>query len=128
MVDGGKGGYGAYGAPGPLIVSFSFRLVQVLISPHPLFPPSPSSYTRLLHLPEDSSQSPFSSPIHPAKMRQKRAKSYRKLMSLYHINFGFRQPYQILVDADMCKAAIDNKMDLYKQLEMVLQGDVKPSE
>ena len=61
-------------------------------------------------------------------MRQKRAKSYRKLMSLYHINFGFRQPYQILVDADMCKAAIDNKMDLHKQLEMVLQGDVKPSE
>ncbi|KAL1705042.1 Fcf1-domain-containing protein, partial [Schizophyllum commune] len=59
-------------------------------------------------------------------MRQKRAKSYRKLMSLYHINFGFRQPYQILVDADMCKAAIDNKMDLHKQLEMVLQGDVKP--
>ncbi|KAL1748903.1 Fcf1-domain-containing protein [Schizophyllum fasciatum] len=59
-------------------------------------------------------------------MRQKRAKSYRKLMSLYHINFGFRQPYQVLVDADMCKAAIDNKMDLHKQLETVLQGDIKP--
>ncbi|TRM65803.1 Fcf1-domain-containing protein [Schizophyllum amplum] len=59
-------------------------------------------------------------------MRQKRAKSYRKLMSLYHINFGFRQPYQVLVDADMCTTAIDNKMELHKQLESVLQGDVKP--
>jgi hypothetical protein len=29
-------------------------------------------------------------------MRQKRAKTYRKLMSLYSLTFGFRQPYQIL--------------------------------
>ena len=30
------------------------------------------------------------------KMRQKRAKAYRKLMSLYSMSFGFRQPYQVL--------------------------------
>lgn len=30
------------------------------------------------------------------KMRQKRAKAYRKLMHLYCQSFGFRQPYQIL--------------------------------
>ena len=29
-------------------------------------------------------------------MRQKRAKAYRKLMALYSLSFGFRQPYQIL--------------------------------
>ena len=29
-------------------------------------------------------------------MRQKRAKAYRKLMNLYSISFGFRQPYQVL--------------------------------
>ena len=29
-------------------------------------------------------------------MRQKRAKAYRKLMSLYCMSFGFRQPYQVL--------------------------------
>jgi len=32
---------------------------------------------------------------HP-NMRQKRAKAYRKLMTLYSISFGFRQPYQVL--------------------------------
>ena len=29
-------------------------------------------------------------------MRQKRAKAYKKLMHLYCMNFGFRQPYQVL--------------------------------
>ncbi|KAJ8580451.1 Fcf1-domain-containing protein, partial [Rhizopogon salebrosus TDB-379] len=59
-------------------------------------------------------------------MRQKRAKTYRKLMHLYSMSFGFRQPYQILVDSEMCKIAIDSKLDLTKQLATVLQGNVKP--
>ena len=29
-------------------------------------------------------------------MRQKRAKAYKKLMAMYELNFGFRQPYQVL--------------------------------
>ena len=80
-------------------------------------------------------------------MRQKRAKAYRKLMSLYCMSFGFRQPYQVLgkygrkhyvmaykansyniVDSEMCKASISHKIDLAKQLGVVLQGTVKPSE
>ncbi|KAJ7139831.1 Fcf1-domain-containing protein [Mycena epipterygia] len=59
-------------------------------------------------------------------MRQKRAKAYRKLMALYSMAFGFRQPYQVLVDSEMCKAATDLKIELAKQLASVLQGDVKP--
>ncbi|KAF5377531.1 hypothetical protein D9615_005249 [Tricholomella constricta] len=59
-------------------------------------------------------------------MRQKRAKAYRKLMSLYSMTFGFRQPYQILIDAEMCKTATDHKIELVKQLGTVLQGEVKP--
>ncbi|KAI0704886.1 Fcf1-domain-containing protein [Cytidiella melzeri] len=59
-------------------------------------------------------------------MRQKRAKAYRKLMSLYAMSFGFRQPYQVLVDSDMCKAAIAHKIELVQQLGVVLQGTVKP--
>ncbi|KAJ6604350.1 Fcf1-domain-containing protein [Mycena vulgaris] len=59
-------------------------------------------------------------------MRQKRAKAYRKLMALYSMSFGFRQPYQVLVDSEMCKAATDSKIELAKQLAAVLQGDVKP--
>ncbi|TFK94286.1 PIN domain-like protein, partial [Polyporus arcularius HHB13444] len=59
-------------------------------------------------------------------MRQKRAKAYRKLMSLYALTFGFRQPYQVLVDSHMCKDAIVRKIDFVKQLGVVLQGTVKP--
>ena len=60
-------------------------------------------------------------------MRQKRAKAYRRLMSLYTMSFGFRQPYQVLVDSEMCKTAAESKTELAKQLSSVLQGDVKPS-
>ncbi|KAI1797803.1 PIN domain-like protein [Ganoderma leucocontextum] len=59
-------------------------------------------------------------------MRQKRAKAYRKLMSLYSMSFGFRQPYQVLVDSHMCKEATTHKIELVKQLGSVLQGTVKP--
>ncbi|KAG1885717.1 Fcf1-domain-containing protein [Suillus subluteus] len=59
-------------------------------------------------------------------MRQKRAKTYRKLMHLYSMSFGFRQPYQILVDSEMCQIAMDAKLDLIKQFSTVLQGNVKP--
>ncbi|KAH6917215.1 PIN domain-like protein [Coprinopsis sp. MPI-PUGE-AT-0042] len=59
-------------------------------------------------------------------MRQKRAKAYRKLMHLYSQFFGFRQPYQLLIDPETCKMAIENKFDLVKQLSTVAQGEVKP--
>ncbi|THH04662.1 hypothetical protein EW145_g5357 [Phellinidium pouzarii] len=59
-------------------------------------------------------------------MRQKRAKAYRKLMHLYCMSFGFRQPYQVLVDAEMCQEAVASKIDLSKQLANVLQASVKP--
>ncbi|KAJ3883067.1 Fcf1-domain-containing protein [Lentinula edodes] len=59
-------------------------------------------------------------------MRQKRAKTYRKLMSLYSMSFGFRQPYQVLVDSELCKTSVDHKIELVKQLGTVLQGEVKP--
>ncbi|TFY66193.1 hypothetical protein EVG20_g4900 [Dentipellis fragilis] len=59
-------------------------------------------------------------------MRQKRAKAYRKLMALYSMSFGFRQPYQVLIDSEMCKMAISQNIDFVKQLGIVLQGMVKP--
>ena len=31
-----------------------------------------------------------------SKMRQKRAKAYKRLMNLYSQNFGFRSPFQVL--------------------------------
>ncbi|KAK1223796.1 hypothetical protein PQX77_013320 [Marasmius sp. AFHP31] len=59
-------------------------------------------------------------------MKQKRAKAYRKLMHLYSMHFGFRKPYQVLVDSEICKEAVSHKLELVKQLGITLQGEVKP--
>ncbi|TVY20564.1 rRNA-processing protein utp23 [Lachnellula arida] len=60
-------------------------------------------------------------------MRGKRSKQYRKLMQQYGLNFGFREPYQVLVDADVLRDADRFKMDLVGGLERTLHGQVKPS-
>ncbi|CUS13156.1 unnamed protein product [Tuber aestivum] len=59
-------------------------------------------------------------------MRGKRSKAYRKLMSQYNISFGFHEPYQVLVDAEILKDSDKFKMDLVGGLERTLQGQVKP--
>ncbi|KAI0004280.1 Fcf1-domain-containing protein [Russula compacta] len=58
-------------------------------------------------------------------MRQNRSKAYRKLMAMYSTSFGFRQPYQVLVDSGMCETAVSQKMDLLTRMESVLVGSVK---
>ncbi|KAI9053449.1 hypothetical protein LZ554_002407 [Drepanopeziza brunnea f. sp. 'monogermtubi'] len=59
-------------------------------------------------------------------MRGKRSKQYRKLMQQYGLAYGFREPYQVLLDADMIKDADKFKMDLVGGLERTLHGEVKP--
>ncbi|KAF2460110.1 Fcf1-domain-containing protein [Lineolata rhizophorae] len=59
-------------------------------------------------------------------MRGKRAKQYRKMMHRYGITFGFREPYQVLIDAQMIQDTARFKMDLVPALERTLQGKVKP--
>jgi hypothetical protein len=61
------------------------------------------------------------------KMRGKRAKQYRKLMHQYGLTFGFREPYQVLLDAEMVQDAVRFKMNLILGLERTLHGQVKPS-
>ncbi|CAI2168228.1 6875_t:CDS:2 [Funneliformis geosporum] len=58
-------------------------------------------------------------------MRPKRTKQYKRLMALYSASFGFREPYQILVDGDFVQTALRYKMDLYKQLCTVMLGNTK---
>ncbi|KAI9806884.1 MAG: hypothetical protein M1833_002542 [Piccolia ochrophora] len=59
-------------------------------------------------------------------MRGKRSKQYRKLIQQYGITFGFREPYQVLVDAEIIKDASRFAMDLIAGLERTLHGTVKP--
>ncbi|KAK5112453.1 hypothetical protein LTR62_004209 [Meristemomyces frigidus] len=59
-------------------------------------------------------------------MRAKRSKTYRKLMQQYGMAFGFREPYQVLVDAPLIRDAARFKMSLGRMLSGVLHGEIKP--
>ncbi|POY71666.1 hypothetical protein BMF94_5361 [Rhodotorula taiwanensis] len=59
-------------------------------------------------------------------MKNKRIKSYRRAMQLYQSSFGFREPYQLLADADFVQSCVTQKMDVMARLHDVLQGAVKP--
>ncbi|KAH7364240.1 putative rRNA-processing protein utp23 [Rhexocercosporidium sp. MPI-PUGE-AT-0058] len=59
-------------------------------------------------------------------MRGKRSKQYRKLMQQYGLSYGFRVPYQVLLDAEMIRDADRFKMDLVGGLERTLHGEIKP--
>ncbi|EPS37297.1 hypothetical protein H072_9078 [Dactylellina haptotyla CBS 200.50] len=69
---------------------------------------------------------PASPPTSRDTMRGKRSKAYRKLMTVYAQSFGFREPYQVLVDPSIIEDASKFKMDLTAGLERTLQGKVKP--
>ncbi|SMN21277.1 similar to Saccharomyces cerevisiae YOR004W UTP23 Essential nucleolar protein that is a component of the SSU (small subunit) processome involved in 40S ribosomal subunit biogenesis [Maudiozyma saulgeensis] len=58
-------------------------------------------------------------------MRQKRAKSYRKQLLVYHHTFKFREPYQIIVDDQIVTTSNDSSFNLTKGLQRTLQAEVK---
>ncbi|KAK2591768.1 hypothetical protein QQS21_010527 [Conoideocrella luteorostrata] len=59
-------------------------------------------------------------------MRGKRSKQYRKLMERFCMTFGFREPYQVLVDAEMVQDSCRFKMELAPALQRTVHGQVKP--
>lgn len=58
-------------------------------------------------------------------MRGKRSKAYRKLLKQFELAFNFRQPYQVLVDADLVRDADRFAIDLPQYLANTLHGEVK---
>lgn len=62
------------------------------------------------------------------KMRQKRAKAYKRVMALYVSAFGFRTPYQVLISDEFLVEAYKQKdVDILKMVGTTVQGEVKPS-
>ncbi|EFW99590.1 protein phosphatase [Grosmannia clavigera kw1407] len=59
------------------------------------------------------------------RMRAKRSKQYKKLVQQFNLHHGFREPYQVLVDADLVRDAQRFTMDLQAGLERTLHGKVK---
>ncbi|EGG10615.1 uncharacterized protein MELLADRAFT_115493 [Melampsora larici-populina 98AG31] len=59
-------------------------------------------------------------------MKTKRTKANRRTMQIYNTVFSFREPYQVIVDADFMITVMTQKIDLVSRLESVLGGKVKP--
>ncbi|KAG0254977.1 hypothetical protein DFQ27_006520 [Actinomortierella ambigua] len=58
-------------------------------------------------------------------MKVKRAKAYKKAMNLYVQSFGFRKPYQVIVDSEFIQVALDQKIDPVYQIPKVLLDSAK---
>lgn len=58
-------------------------------------------------------------------MKIKRYKKAERYMSLYKNNFGFREPYQILLDGTFCQVALSHKVNIQDQLPRYLSGQCK---
>lgn len=52
--------------------------------------------------------------------------AYKKLLHQYELNFGFREPYQVLLDSQILEDAYRFKIDLVGRLQKLLGGQVKP--
>ncbi|KDQ17185.1 hypothetical protein BOTBODRAFT_648400 [Botryobasidium botryosum FD-172 SS1] len=50
----------------------------------------------------------------------------KKLMNLHTHSFGFRQPYQVLIDSTFCENGTQQKIEIERMLDIVLQGKGKP--
>ncbi|KAF2902260.1 hypothetical protein ILUMI_03923 [Ignelater luminosus] len=58
-------------------------------------------------------------------MKIKRYKKVSKNLNFYVNNFGFRQPYQILIDGTFCFAALNNKINIEDNMPRYLQAELK---
>ncbi|GJQ84134.1 hypothetical protein Trydic_g12106 [Trypoxylus dichotomus] len=58
-------------------------------------------------------------------MKIKRYKKVNRYLNFYTNNFGFRQPYQILVDGTFCLAALNSQINIADNLPKYLQGELK---
>ncbi|CRK26944.1 hypothetical protein BN1708_000729 [Verticillium longisporum] len=128
------------GGVGPALTLTSWFVVKALIlsrqrkkvrlrqptfttqAPVPL--PAPSN-TTVNHITDRHSERPQPAP-YSLKMRGKRSKQYRKLMTQYSQIWGFREPYQCLIDAEMVIDCHKFKYDLVAGLKRTLHGEVKP--
>lgn len=58
-------------------------------------------------------------------MKIKRYKKAERWMTTFKNNFGFREPYQVLVDGTFCQVALVNKVNIQDQLPKYLAGQCK---
>ncbi|KAF1832953.1 hypothetical protein BDW02DRAFT_570545 [Decorospora gaudefroyi] len=68
----------------------------------------------------------FCCATHEARTNSLTIQAYKKLLHQYELNFGFRQPFQVLLDSQILQDAYSCKIDLIARLQKMLGGQVKP--
>lgn len=58
-------------------------------------------------------------------MKIKRYKKSERYMTIYKNDFGFREPYQVLLDGTFCQVALAHKVNIQDQLPKYLSGQCK---
>lgn len=58
-------------------------------------------------------------------MKIARYKKAQKTISFYKNNFGYRDPYQILIDATFCQLALQHQINIAEQLPKYLQAELR---
>uniref|UniRef100_A0A8C4QHS8 rRNA-processing protein UTP23 homolog n=1 Tax=Eptatretus burgeri TaxID=7764 RepID=A0A8C4QHS8_EPTBU len=58
-------------------------------------------------------------------MKIRRMKHLKQYLSFYKINFGFREPYLILVDGTFCQAALESKIQIKEQMPKYFGGEIQ---
>ena len=58
-------------------------------------------------------------------MKLKRKKSAKRTLQILTNNFGYSNPYKILIDGTFAKSALDNKVQILDQIKNYFGSDVK---
>lgn len=58
-------------------------------------------------------------------MKIARYKKASKTINFYKHNFGFRDPYQVLIDATFCQLALQHQINIQDQLPKYLQAELR---
>ena len=59
------------------------------------------------------------------RMKIKRRKQAKRILKTYQSNFGFKEPFSVLVDGTFAKNALDNKVQMDEQLNNYFGAKVK---
>jgi len=57
-------------------------------------------------------------------MKIKRRKVAKRILRTYTANFGFSEPFSVLVDGTFAKIALDNKVKIDEQIKNYFAADV----
>ncbi|KAI6226956.1 Protein of unknown function DUF652 domain containing protein [Aphelenchoides besseyi] len=58
-------------------------------------------------------------------MKVKRQKRARRIMTFFHYNYKYNEPYKVLLDGTFCQAALQNKINLREQMPKYIDAPVE---